>query len=93
MVLKKFALLVTDQARPVAKEYENTVEKIYDAEVVPVNFLDPDNTAKMINSIVSNYTQGQIRDTVKRDDLFKVCMTASIAITFLTTRSFIIRLN
>lgn len=73
VVLKKFALLITDVARPVLKDYENTVEKVYDADVVSVNFLEPENTAKMINAIVSNYTQGAIKDTVKKDDLFKVC--------------------
>lgn len=65
-------MLVTDRARPVNPDYETRVEKAYEADVMPVNFLDVDNTLRSINSAVSNYTEGQITETVKREDLFKV---------------------
>lgn len=72
VILKKFSMIVTDKARPVNPEYETRVEKAYEADVYPVNFLDMDNTLRSINSAVSNYTEGQITETVKREDLFKV---------------------
>lgn len=65
-------MLVTDKARPVKTDYENIVEKVYDADVVPVNFLDVESTLRTINGLVSNLTKGQISETVKREDLFKV---------------------
>lgn len=65
-------MLVTDLNRPIKNNYEERVEKVYEAEVVPVNFLEVDNTLNTINNQVSNLTNGQITDTVSRDDLFKV---------------------
>jgi serine protease inhibitor len=65
-------MLVTDRARPIRTEFENAIEQTYEAEVEPVNFLDVDRTVKIINDKVSRATEGQITDTVERDDLFKV---------------------
>lgn len=65
-------MLITDIARPIKTDYENTIEKIYEADAVSVNFIDVDRTLKTINGLVSNMTLGQIQDTVKREDLFKV---------------------
>lgn len=65
-------MLVTDRARPVKNEFEIATEQTYDAIVEPVNFLDVDRTVKTINDQVSKATEGQITDTVERDDLFKV---------------------
>lgn len=67
-------MLVTDLARPVKRDYESIVEKVYDADVFPVIFADVDNTLRSINGQVSNLTAGQITDTISRDDLFKVWM-------------------
>lgn len=65
-------MLVTDRNRPVKNSYETTVEKVYDAEVLPVNFLEVEKTLNTINGEVSNLTLGQITDTVTKEDLFKV---------------------
>lgn len=72
VILKKFAMIVTDKNRPIENSYERTLEFVYGADVVPVNFIESEKAAKKINSIVSNYTQGQIQDAVKTDDLLKV---------------------
>lgn len=72
MQLQKFAMLVTDRARPVKREYEDLVEKTYDAFVEPVDFLEVDKTLRLVNGLVSNLTRGQITDTIMKDDLFKV---------------------
>jgi serine protease inhibitor len=65
-------MLVTDRARPVKLDYESLVEKVYDADVFPVNFLEVEKTLNIINSQVNRLTEGQIPDTVTREDLFKV---------------------
>lgn len=72
VVLKKFAMLVTDLNRPIENAYETTLDKVYDADVVPVNFLEVERTLQTINGMVSNLTGGQIRETVEKDDLLKV---------------------
>jgi serine protease inhibitor len=72
ITLKKFAMLVTDQARPIKNDYEVAVERTYEADVQRVNFLDVDKTLKIINDEVSRKTEGEITDTVMREDLFKV---------------------
>lgn len=65
-------MLVTDLNRPIENSYETTLDKVYDADVVPVNFLNVDRTLSTINGMVSNLTDGQIKDTVEKDDLLKV---------------------
>ena len=67
-------MLVTDRARPVKNEFEIATEQTYDAIVEPVNFLDVERTVKIINDQVSKATEGQITDTVEKDDLFKVIL-------------------
>jgi serine protease inhibitor len=64
--------MVTDKKRPVRLEYENRVEKDYEAEVLPVNFVDVAGTLSAVNNYVSKQTNGLIKDTVSQDDLFKV---------------------
>jgi serine protease inhibitor len=77
-------MLVTDIARPVKTEFEDMIEKIYDADVEPVNFLDVDRTVKLINDKVSAATGGQIAETVDRDDLFKVKLWNNVFFIFKT---------
>lgn len=72
VILNKFAMLITDIARPVKMEYENRIEQIYEGDVYPVNFIEVEKTLNVINRRVSNLTLGQIQETVKREDLFKV---------------------
>lgn len=82
--------MVTDRARPVNPEFETRIEKIYEADVMPVFFSDVDNTLNSINRAVSNYTQGQITETVKREDLFKVNSMAKIVRQLLMTEFLLI---
>ena len=70
--LKKFAMMVTDQARPVLRDYEEIIEKVYDGQVEQVDFRQVDATQRKINDEVSKLTEGQITDVVSRDDLLKV---------------------
>jgi serine protease inhibitor len=72
VLLKKFSMLVVDVNRPVSRDYEATIEKVYDADVFPVDFRDVVTTERVINGNVSAQTQGLITDTVTREDLFKV---------------------
>lgn len=72
ITLQKFAALIGDENRPVDREYEDIVEKIYDADYIPVKFNDVENTLKTINSEVARKTNGQIREALTRDELFKV---------------------
>lgn len=64
--------MIGDQNRPVEREYEDIVEKIYDADYIPVQFNDVEKTLRQINSEVSKKTNGQIKEALTRDELFRV---------------------
>jgi serine protease inhibitor len=70
--LRQFATLINDINRPADREYEDIVEKIYDVELLPVNFADVDQTLNIINTKVYEQTSGQISGAVQRDDILKV---------------------
>jgi serine protease inhibitor len=72
VILRKFAALIGDENRPVQPDYENIVEKIYDADYIPVKFNDVENTLRQINGEVARKTNGQIREALTRDELFRV---------------------
>lgn len=72
MLLNKFSALIGDKNRPARPDYEDIVEKIYEADYFPVNFQNVDRTLYEINQKVSQNTNGQIQQAVSRDDLLKV---------------------
>lgn len=87
---QKFAALIGDENRPVNLDYENIVEKIYDADYIPVKFNDVENTLKTINREVASKTNGQIREALTRDELFKVTFNVRKLLNF---NNFILRHN
>lgn len=64
--------MIGDKNRPIGREYEDNVEKIYDVDYIPVNFQDVERTLRDVNSKVSQSTNGQITDAISRDDVLKV---------------------
>jgi hypothetical protein len=90
VLLKKFSAMIGDVNRPIGREYEDIVEKVYDVEYFPVNFQDIERTNYEINNNVSISTNGQIREAVTRDDLLKVqklIFNICIEFTFLKKKS------
>lgn len=72
ITLRQFSALIGDVNRPIGREYEDIVEKIYDADYIPVNFKNIEGTLREVNDVVSRNTNGQIREAVTREDLLKV---------------------
>jgi hypothetical protein len=70
--LSLFSALIGDQNRPIGLEYEDIVEKVFDIDYIPVNFRDVENTINMVNNEVSQKTNGQIRQALSREELYKV---------------------
>ncbi|CAO1415802.1 unnamed protein product [Diamesa tonsa] len=69
--LSQFNALITDTNRPIPREYEDNMEKIYKADIIPVDFTNPNAVYNNINSYVSNKTNGQIRKIVRPEDVIK----------------------
>ena len=72
-------MLVVDENRPLNIEFEEKIEKVYDVHIEPVNFIKTDETLHHINNKISNLTEGQITDTVMKDDLFRVSLLLQIS--------------
>jgi len=70
--LRQFSALIGDVNRPIGREYEDIVEKVYDADYIAVNFQNIEDTLSKVNNVVSQNTNGQIREAVTREDLLKV---------------------
>lgn len=68
---RKFSAMIGDRNRPVQREYEDNVEKIYDVDYIPVNFQDVENVLREVNGKVSQNTNGQINDAISREDVLK----------------------
>ncbi|XP_070491968.1 serine protease inhibitor 77Ba-like [Chironomus tepperi] len=82
VTLRQFSALIGDVNRPIGREYEDIVEKIYDADYIPVNFKNIDGTLKEVNDLVSKNTNGQIREAVTREDLLKAQLILLSGINF-----------
>ncbi|KAG5683361.1 hypothetical protein PVAND_012647 [Polypedilum vanderplanki] len=65
---RKFAAMIGDQNRPITREYEDNLEKIYDVEYIPVNFKNVDRTLREVNGRVSQSTSWLITDVISRED-------------------------
>lgn len=72
VILSQFNALITDTNRPVPREYEETMERIYKADVIPVDYTAANVAYDTINSYVSDKTRGQIRKIVRPEDVIKV---------------------
>lgn len=72
MNLKKFAMLVSDRNHPVKNSYAQKIEQIYNGDIETVDFFNIEKTLKLINDRISNLADGELSDTLMRDDLFRV---------------------
>lgn len=72
MTLGQFSAMIGDKNRPIGLEYENVVEQVFDAEYIPVDFTDVQNTLREVNKQVNNKTNGQIREAITVEELYKV---------------------
>lgn len=74
--------LFSDKNRPVYPDFEKTIEQFYLTEVIPVNYLETQQTAQTINGFVARATQGRVTQILKRGDLMDANMILISAIYF-----------
>lgn len=74
--------LFPDMNRPVDRDYEDTVERIYQASLVPVNFQNSKESAGIVNGFVTTATRGLIKQLVYPEDLTEAQMILISAIFF-----------
>ena len=65
-------MLIADKNQPISSEWVQKVEKVYNGDVESVNFSEVDKNLNLINKKISNLTEGQIRDALTRNNLFRV---------------------
>jgi serine protease inhibitor len=82
ITLRQFSALIGDVNRPIGRDYEDVVEKIYNADYIPVNFKNIEGTLREVNDVVSKNTNGQIREAVTREDLLKAQLILLSGINF-----------
>lgn len=74
--------LFPDRNRPVDREYEDTIERIYEASLVPVNFQNSIDAASIVNDFVKTQTRNLIKQLVYPEDLNEAQMILVSAIFF-----------
>lgn len=63
---------MTDKNRPIKNEYRDTIEGIYNADILPVDFADPKNAYDTINDWAAKQTEGELTKVVKPNDVLMV---------------------
>ncbi|KAL5293265.1 SRPN8.2 family protein [Megaselia abdita] len=74
--------LFPDRNRPVDREYEDIIERIYRADLVPINFQNSKEAANIVNDYVKTATRDLIKQLVYPEDLSEAQMILISAIFF-----------
>lgn len=74
--------LFPDRNRPVDRDYEDTIERIYQAALVPINFQNSNEAASIVNDFVKTSTRNLIKQLVYPEDLSEAQMILVSAIFF-----------
>lgn len=66
--MASFNALFTDVNKPVNRDYEIVVERVYGSALIPVDYQDVNNTFTKINNDISKATRGLLPYTVTPQD-------------------------
>lgn len=75
-------VMFTDKNRPVDRDYEDKLTRVYQADVVPVDFHQTNDAYYEINDYVNAKTHGKIAKIVQPEDLHDLQMVLVSAIFF-----------
>lgn len=74
--------LFPDRNRPVDREYEDIIERVYQASLVPIDFKNSKEAALIVNDFVKTATRNMISQLVYPEDLTEAQMILVSAIFF-----------
>ncbi|XP_061396706.1 serine protease inhibitor 77Ba-like, partial [Musca vetustissima] len=77
-----FQALFTDMYRPVNRDYENLVTRVYEAALIPVDFNDVNRTVNQINEDISMATRGLLPYSVQPQDFKNAALLMISALYF-----------
>ncbi|XP_011292505.1 serine protease inhibitor 77Ba [Musca domestica] len=77
-----FQALFTDINRPVYRDYENLVTRIYESALIPVNFSDVNRTFTQINEDINRATRGLLPYSVQPQDFENAALLMISALYF-----------
>lgn len=75
-------VIFTDVNRPVENDYEENLRRVYEADIVPVDFKKTAEAYYEINNYVNNKTHGKINKIIEPEDLRDLQMILASAIFF-----------
>lgn len=75
-------VMFSDENRPVERDYEDKLQRVYEADIHPVNFHDTAEAYYAINDYVEAKTHGKISKVVQPEDLHDLQMVLVSAIFF-----------
>lgn len=75
-------VLFTDHNRPIDPQLEDTLQRVYDADHITVDFRDPVEAFYTINDYVTGKTQGRLGNIVTLEDIKEAQLMLISAIYF-----------
>lgn len=75
-------VMFSDINRPVERDYEDTIQRVYEADIVPIDFHKTVEAYHSINRYVDEKTHGKITKIIEPEDLHDLQMILISAIFF-----------
>lgn len=75
--LSTFQAMVTDKNRPANPAYSDVLERVYNADLLSVDFSQPKNAFDTINQYASDKTNGELQKVIKPYDVLTVSIRTS----------------
>lgn len=75
-------VMFSDINRPIERDYEDTIQRVYEADIVPIDFHKSTDAYHEINNYVDAKTHGRINKIVEPEDLKDLQMILISAIFF-----------
>lgn len=71
-----------DKSQPVKEEFKNTLLRIYETDVIPIDFHDPLGASAFVNNYVGTKTHGKIREVLQPQEVHNLHLVLISAIFF-----------
>lgn len=75
-------VMFSDKNRPVERDFEDNLSRVYEADIVPIDFHDNVQAYYEINGYIEDKTHGKITKVIQPEDLHDLQMVLISAIFF-----------